>query len=325
MPAKKSTPAAKTGKRAELARLEAELARKQRLIEQILLTISNIIYIYDGATKRPTILSRASGTFLGYPLEKLSGMDETELQSLIHPDEVGRLEGHIEDCLAARDGDVLEVEVRLRHSYGEWHWVAIRGTPLERAADGAVTQVLGVAEDITVGRLAQEKIWYLSTHDSLTGLYNRAYYQEELTRLERGRRFPVTVLIADVDNLKEVNDTRGYIAGDALVRNAAEILASCFRVEDVVARIGGDEFGVLLPEIASISIDAIQIRINRRLETYNQSHPNSPVYLSFGLASAERGGDLRDAVREAEKRMLAGKAAKHGQEPGLPPRQPGPV
>jgi diguanylate cyclase (GGDEF)-like protein len=121
--------------------------------------------------------------------------------------------------------------------------------------------------------MAEEKVAYLNTHDSLTGLYNRSYFQEEITRLERGRRFPVTVLMADIDNLKQVNETRGFLSGDQLIRNAADVLASCFRVEDVVARIGGDEFGVLLPEIASVSIEAINMRVNRRVEAFNLSHP----------------------------------------------------
>jgi diguanylate cyclase (GGDEF)-like protein len=181
-----------------------------------------------------------------------------------------------------------------------------------------------MAEDITVSRLAQEKIWYLSTHDSLTGLYNRAYYQEEITRLERGRRFPMTVLIADIDNLKNVNDTRGYAAGDALIRKVAEILSACFRVEDVVARIGGDEFGVLLPDIASISIDAIQIRINRRIEAFNQSHPNSPVHISYGIVSAENGGVLREIVREADRRMVSSKQIKREKNSNPQPNQPKP-
>jgi diguanylate cyclase (GGDEF)-like protein/PAS domain S-box-containing protein len=305
--------------KAQLRQANTELAYMNRLVEHILLTTSDIIYTYDFKDEHLDILSRTSGPFLGYPLEKLAEMDGAALQSLVHPDELNRLGGHYEDCLNAKDGDVLDVEVRLRHSYGEWHWIAIRETPFERSPDGGVGRILGMAEDITTGRLAQEKIWYLSTHDSLTGLYNRAYYQEELARLEHGRRFPVTVLIADVDNLKDVNNTRGYAAGDALLRNAAEALAACFRVEDAVARIGGNEFGVLLPEIASISIDAIQVRINRRFEMFNKSHPNSPVHISFGLASAEHGSDLRETVREAERRMVARKQAKGENDSGLQP------
>lgn len=314
MSEKKTASSSGSRKAGDLSHLEAELARQNRLVEHILLTSPNPIYIYDFQNEQLQISNRAPLTFLGYSAEQIAAMSGDSLKALLHPDEKGRVFDHYEECLSARDGEVLEIEFRLRHSYGDWYWVAVRETPFERSPDGRVTQILGMAEDITSNRMAQEKVSYLSTHDSLTGLYNRTYYQEELTRLERGRRFPVTVLIADIDDLKTVNETRGFAAGDLLIRNAGEVLASCFRVEDVVARIGGDEFGILLPEIAAISIDAIRIRIARRLEAFNLSHPNSLLHLSVGIASAEDKEGLSEALAEAERRMHAQRAAKGKQD-----------
>jgi len=93
-----------------------------------------------------------------------------------------------------------------------------------------------------MGNAGEENLWYLGTHGALTGVYNRAYFEEELERLKRGRGFsPVSVVTVDVDGMKAINDSLGHAAGDAVV------LASAFRNEDVVARIGGDEFAVLLP------------------------------------------------------------------------------
>ncbi len=295
--------------------LEADLARQKRLVEKMLLTSPTPVYLFDFQKEQLQILNRLPLLFLGYTTEQILAMPLDALKSLLHLEEKQRLLNHYEDCISARDGDVLEVEFRVRHAYGDWHWVAVRETPFECAPDGRVLSVLGVAEDITAGRMAQEKLAYLSSHDSLTGLYNRSYFQEEVTRLERGRRFPVTVLMADIDNLKKFNDERGFMAGDQLIRSAAEVLASCFRVEDVVARIGGDEFGILLPEIAPISVEALHIRVNRRVEAFNVSHPNTPLNLSIGIASAMDKDGLREAVAEAERRMLAQKASKSAFPP----------
>jgi diguanylate cyclase (GGDEF)-like protein len=208
---------------------------------------------------------------------------------------------------------VLEVEYRLKYAYGEWHWFAIRETVYTRSADGQVKEMLGVADDISERRRDREKIWYISTHDALTGLYNRAYFEEEIARLERGRRFPVSVLFADVAGLQKVNASQGTAAGDSLLRITSEILRACFRAEDVVARVGGDEFGALLPDIAVTSTDAILARVNRRLDAYNQAHPKLPLFLSLGIASAENGGSLREAVKEAEQRMVIRKSMPGGK------------
>ncbi|MRR30564.1 diguanylate cyclase, partial [bacterium] len=287
----------------ELAVLQNELKHKQRFIEHLLTASPNLVYLYDLSGKNFTFFNRGLLSFLGY---KEGAMEQTQsslLESLIHPDDVSLLRLHFEDCSSAKDGDVLEAEYRLKHAYGEWHWFAVRETVYKRTPDGQVWEILGVAEDITERRRDREKIWYISTHDALTGLYNRAYFEEEIARLERGRRFPISVLIADVDGLQQVNDTLGTAAGDLLLCNTGEILRACFRAEDVVARIGGDEFGALLPDISAVSIEAIFVRVARRLELYNQSHPKTPLHFSIGIASAERGDSLRNTVKEAEQRM----------------------
>lgn len=299
----------KTGKLGEdnLAVLRDELKHKQRFIDHLLAASPNLVYLYNLTGKQFTFFNRDLASFLGYTESAAKQLPPALLESLVHPEDALQLQLHFEDCVSARDGDVLEAEYRLKHAYGEWHWFAVRETVYSRSTDGQVMEMLGVAEDITERRRDREKIWYISTHDALTGLYNRAYFEEEVVRLEHGRRFPVTVLFADVDGLQKVNETLGTAAGDVLLRSTGEILRACFRAEDVVARIGGDEFGALLPDIAAISAEAIFVRVARRLELYNQSHPKSPLYFSVGIASAEHGDSLRNAVKEAEQRMVVRK------------------
>ncbi len=94
---------------------------------------------------------------------------------------------------------------------------------------------------------AEETSKYLGLHDALTGLYNRAYFTEEMHRHQGDRYLPNTVVMCDLDGLKLVNDTFGHAAGDRLLAATAKIIRKAIRQGDVAARIGGDEFAILLP------------------------------------------------------------------------------
>jgi diguanylate cyclase (GGDEF)-like protein/PAS domain S-box-containing protein len=160
--------------------------------------------------------------------------------------------------------------------------------------------------DVTEQKKAEEKIWYLSFHDKLTGLYNRAYFEEELKRLNTQRQLPITIIFCDVNGLKEMNDNYGYNMGDKLLCKVAEILKSCFRSEDVVVRWGGDEFIIVLPLTDDKTADEIIGRLRRKCE--QSSRPDFPVSISIGKAVKERLSQSIDMViNTAEKRMLMNK------------------
>jgi two-component system chemotaxis sensor kinase CheA len=103
----------------------------------------------------------------------------------------------------------------------------------------------GLIRDVSERRETIDKLEYMSMHDSLTGLYNRSYFEEEMRRLENSRRNPVALILFDVDGLKLVNDTLGHDKGDQLLLQSARIIGECFRKEDVAARVGGDEFAAI--------------------------------------------------------------------------------
>ncbi|RQD69973.1 MAG: GGDEF domain-containing protein [Tindallia sp. MSAO_Bac2] len=109
------------------------------------------------------------------------------------------------------------------------------------------TYYQGWCEDAQKRRERESRILYLSYHDSLTGLYNRRYFEEEVKRLNVQRKMPLTIILGDANGLKRINDTLGHHAGDRLLTEMASIIKNAVRHEDVVARWGGDEFGIILP------------------------------------------------------------------------------
>ncbi|MEA1971628.1 MAG: GGDEF domain-containing protein, partial [Thermodesulfobacteriota bacterium] len=163
----------------------------------------------------------------------------------------------------------------------------------------------------------EEQLRYLSTHDSLTGLYGRAFFDEEMFRFERGRTFPVSVVMLDVDGLKWVNDTRGHKAGDALLKRVAQVLGMVFRAGDIAARIGGDEFAVLLPGTGISAAKEILVRFRAFLEDHNKEYPDLPLSLSIGVAEGSKGDSLACVQKKADELMYREKLSKKMKTEGF--------
>jgi diguanylate cyclase (GGDEF)-like protein len=157
--------------------------------------------------------------------------------------------------------------------------------------------------DVSERKEMEEALRHDSTHDSLTGLYNRAFFDEELEWFAHGRMFPLSIVIADVNGLKTVNDTLGHEAGDTLIRLAARIILHAFRSEDIVARIGGDEFAVLLPGTDERFAEDAVMRIKNSPEI-----TTGQVSIAFGIASAENKDQLAEALKLSDERMYRDKS-----------------
>ena len=163
---------------------------------------------------------------------------------------------------------------------------------------------------ITRYQKTQNSLSDLSNRDKLTNLYNRLFFDTELERLDKSRQFPISIIMSDMDNLKEVNDTFGHSTGDQLLKDVALLLSLSFRLEDIIARIGGDEFVVLLPTTDAPGVKIIIERMKNRIGAYNIKHSNLPIHISLGVSTAELGDSLHSHLKTADDLMYADKAGK---------------
>ncbi|WP_285413568.1 GGDEF domain-containing protein [Variovorax sp. efr-133-TYG-130] len=173
--------------------------------------------------------------------------------------------------------------------------------------------------DITARKKAEAYLEYLGKHDVLTQLCNRTYFTEELTRLARKGPWPVSIVAIDLNGLKQLNDQEGHAAGDSLLRRMGEVLDKAVDPPAWPARIGGDEFAVLLPMTDERGAEAMRERILTLLEMNNQFHAGQSGHalsLAMGLATCHAGESLESALQRADRAMYVDKARHYEGSPG---------
>jgi diguanylate cyclase (GGDEF)-like protein/PAS domain S-box-containing protein len=207
--------------------------------------------------------------------------------------------------LLKEHGLVKGFEAQVFRKDGSKIWISA-STLAIRDANGAVVFYEGTMVDINERKRADDQIRYLSFHDKLTGLYNRAYFEEELKRLDTERQLPISVIMGDLNGLKLVNDAFGHQEGDKLLTQIAKILKKSCRKEDVVARWGGDEFAIFLPRTSS----RVTLEIIERIKLACRQASQDLVKVSIALGGATKedpSQDIKEILKEAEERMYRSK------------------
>ncbi|HEX9078986.1 MAG TPA: PAS domain S-box protein [Desulfuromonadaceae bacterium] len=240
---------------------------------------------------------------LGYSVDELKALN---LWDISFPDDYESDRELLLDVIEGRR-QYYQIEKRYVCQNGALIWGMLTASAV-RDESGAPRFIVNMIEDISASKFAEEQLHYLNTHDSMTGLRNRSWFDEEFNRLFYGMAFPVSIITIDLDGLKQVNDTQGHEAGDALITGAATILKEAFGEQDIAARVGGDEFGVLLPATDEAAAAAAVERIRECQTRFNETRQDVRVSFSIGTATAHSSGKFAGIWKEADERMYAEKA-----------------
>lgn len=267
---------------------------------------------------------------LGYDAHALDGTVFT-WENIIHRDDYDRVMEHF-DLYITKQSDVYQIEYRCRTFHNEYIWIEDKGIVVEWAEDGAVLRMIGAHRNIEAERVIREKSALksaklqevidrrtrelvnvnsqleikideaerLATTDSLTEIYNRygfeQKFKQECARAERYRE-PLSLITFDIDHFKLINDKRGHAAGDDVLSRVSKIVIDNIRTIDVVARWGGDEFMILLPNTVLDDARKVAEKLRDLIER-EVFGLDVPVTVSMGVAElAEGEAPMRLTIR----------------------------
>lgn len=298
--------------------VSAEAARRQALAAQAQRWRAIVHAIGDGVVATD---ERARVLFLNPAAERMTGWSSGEAigapvaQVLALSDEAGAVAPHpVHACLRRQEGEPADGEAALLERGGRHRHIRHCVSPM-RAADGAVEGAVLAFQDVTQARRLRQALEHSASHDGLTGLANRVAFERDLRRAiasadQEGRAH--TLCFVDLDRFKLVNDGAGHSAGDALLREVAALLRRKSRAHDTVARIGGDEFALVLLDCAIGSGEHIARQICQEMERMRFVWDGKAYYVGASIGLVQLGPQPLAPAEAIDRADLACYAAKAG-------------
>ncbi|MBD7909244.1 sensor domain-containing diguanylate cyclase [Sporosarcina gallistercoris] len=292
-----------------LKRLESEttISEQQQNMLAMLDNSKDVIYHFQIKPEWKFIyLSPAIDLWLGEGTAEAAMKDPSVPFQLVHPDDLAEMMDKVSNEVDY--GDMLIQ--RWKDQDGIYHWFEERITPIYENDELVALQ--GVTRNIDERMEQQRRLEYQANYDALTDIHNRAFFNEIIEQLNVEVSTPAGMILCDVDRLKMVNDQFGHEAGDELLKRVARYLTRFSDHDTTIARIGGDEFIILITgENAHHHLQELDEVMAKELEDYNGIHPEEEIHLSIGSAYTGNSiGCMSQLFRQADAEMYRNKAEK---------------
>lgn len=289
--------------------------KRDRLLNQIK-TINSVMLDFICEVKHDGSFGYVSPSVLntlGYEAQELTGKT---FMDRVHPDDKALVKQVFDQAM--NNKTEFRFDYRYLDAEGSYKWMESLAKPILVKGEIAL-HVLG-SREITARKKMEEELTFLSFHDPLTGLYNRRFFEEQMTLLDGGRSNPVSVISCDIDGLKIINDHFGHDQGDAMIVKVSRILQEAVRSDDIVARIGGDEFAIIMPRCPADGVDRIYLRIKEALGRVHMKINEMEVPIMVSMGRAVRTGrevSIRVLFKTADDEMYIEKQSNSGRKQSL--------
>lgn len=287
--------------------IEARLAEQHKLLEIILANVDAHIYMKD-SQHRFLYANQKVSDLLGVPAEQIINRRDDELIAAANACKLWRLDDRVFET-----GELQAGEETLTDSEGHQHYYWSVKVPF-MLANGTPT-LIGISSDITELHQLKEQLHQQSVRDSLTSLYNRRFFFEMCDKnLSMNMRHHLTsvLMVLDVDQFKSINDRYGHPLGDRALIHLGEVMQSVLRSEDVLARIGGDEFAILLPNTTLSAASSLAERLRQHVMQSPLPLPDGDeriITISAGLVENREGEQMESLYARADQMLYQAKQA----------------
>lgn len=266
---------------AQLKSLYEDYQRKQILLKSLINSIPDLVF-YKDPNSVFIGCNKAFEKYIGKSENELIGLTDYEIADRESAENYRKIDA---DLIKTQSTSIFE-EVILDPDGSKVYLETLKSPYYD--SNGDIIGLIGISRDVTERKFRDEKIQYLNYHDSLTGLFNRTFFQIEQDRLDTVHQLPLSVIVGDINGLRLINETLGHAEGDRLIIEIANVLKSCCRSEDIIARTGGDEFSILLPLTDSNKATLIIERINTAFDKFMSNADQSIFHTNISLGYATK-------------------------------------